>query len=78
MKVPTIAKIQSWIPKKYKHIIELVDQDSEVNEVVLLSGWSSVDGETIWVYGHHNLEEQTQKQMKDDLLSWLSYAEQTQ
>jgi len=74
----TVDKIIKWIPKKYIYMIESVEQDNEVSEVLLLNGYKSVDGETIWVYGHHNLEEGgTQKSMKEDLIFWLHDADRS-
>mgnify|MGYP000680188584 CR=1 FL=1 len=69
--------LQSWIPKKYKHLIQEVDQDSEVWEVVLKIDFSSVDGETVWVFGKHHYIEgfYTQARIKADLISWLGEAE---
>jgi hypothetical protein len=66
-------KIESWITKKYKHLIQKVDQDSEVWEVVLKDGFSSVDGETVWVFGkeHYESGDYTQSRIKSELISWL-------
>jgi len=77
MKAITNKKLQSWIPKKYKHLIQEVEQDSEVWEVVLKIGFSSVDGETVWVFGKHHYIEgfYTQARIKADLTSWINQIE---
>ena len=74
MKTINNEKLESWIPKKYKHLIQEVDQDSEVWEVVLKDGLSSVDGETVWVFGKHHYIEgfYTQARIKADLNDWLN------
>ena len=79
MKAISNAKLQSWIKKKYQHMIQEVDQDSEVWEVLLSEGFASVDGETMWVFGKHHYEcgDYTQARIKEDLDDWLYYAEKT-
>ena len=76
MKTISNAKLKSWIKKKYQHMIQEVDQDSEIWEVVLLEGFASVDGETMWVFGKSNYEDgaYTQARIKEDLDDWLYYA----
>tara|TARA_R110000787_G_scaffold143629_1_gene257422 strand:- start:799 stop:1044 length:246 start_codon:yes stop_codon:yes gene_type:complete len=78
MKTITNKKLQSWIPKKYNYLIQEIDQDSEVWEVVLKIGFSSVDGETVWVFGKHHYIEgfYTQARIKADLTSWLNQIEE--
>ena len=78
IKTITNEKLQSWIPKKYKRLIQEVDQDSEVWEVVLKIGFSSVDGETVWVFGkeHYESGDYNQSRIKSELTSWLNQIEE--
>ena len=67
-------RVESWIPKKLSHLVETVDEDSEVVEVVLIEGYhNSGHAETIWVYGkfHYETGESTLKDIKQDLRNWL-------
>jgi hypothetical protein len=79
MRVLSNEKLKTWIPKKYRDLVTLVDQDSEVWEVLLIDGYSSVDGETTWVFGKDRYHEgdYTQQRIKQDLQLWLSDATKT-
>ena len=70
MKAPRIAK-------KYAHLVECVDIDSELTEVVLKDGLiNPYYGETIWAYAHEHLEcGATLDDRQDDLNHWLSNVE---
>ena len=70
MKAPRIAK-------KYAHLVEGIDIDSEITEVVLKDGFiNPYYGETIWVYAHEHLEYgATLADRQNDLNHWLSNVE---
>jgi|TARA_R110002060_G_scaffold9059_1_gene13489 hypothetical protein len=68
------SKVKTWIPKKSLPKIEKVDDDSEVVEVILKDGFINSDAETVWVFSKESYEckECSLKQIKEDLLFWLS------
>lgn len=68
------TRVDSWIPKKLSHLVEEIDEDSEVVEVLLKDGLhNSVELETVWIFGkeRYTSGEYTLKAIKDDLRSWL-------
>lgn len=69
-------KVSGWLTQRQKAQVELVEEDSEVVEVVLKEGFiNEPHQETIWVLGKFRYEtgEMTLKQIKDDLKSWFSH-----
>lgn len=71
-------KVESWIPKKLSHLIQSVDEDSEVIEVILKDGLhNSCELETVWVFAkeRYTYREYTLNAIKQDLRSWLDLVE---
>jgi hypothetical protein len=68
----TINEVKNMLGKKRLELVKVIEQDNEVTEVLLKAGYSSVDGETIHVFGHYNFEDGSTKQSyKEDLLHWF-------
>lgn len=68
-------KVSSWLTQKQKAKVELIEEDSEIVEVVLKEGFiNEPEQETVWVFGKHHYEtgEMTLKQIKEDLKNWFS------
>lgn len=68
-------RVSGWLTKTQKAKVELVEEDSEVVEVVLKDGLiNEPHQETIWVFGkfHYETGEMTLKQIKEDLKNWFS------
>jgi hypothetical protein len=71
-------RVQSWIPKKLSHLIETIDEDSEVIEVILNPQFHNASElETVWIFAkeRYSFREYTLAQIKDDLRRWLDCVE---
>ena len=69
------GKVKSWLGKRELAKVELIDEDSEVIEVLLKEGFiNKSDAETAWIMGKDRYEsgDMTLGQIKDDLKMWMS------
>ncbi|AMJ98565.1 hypothetical protein AVL55_10515 [Alteromonas macleodii] len=73
-----VKRVNTWILKKHKHLVESVEEDSAVVEVLLKKGFiNAEEQETVWVFGKDRYEsnDYTLQQIKADLRAWLSKVE---
>lgn len=73
-------RVKTWIPKKIKHAIEIVEEDSEVVEVVLHNNYINGDAESVWIFAkeRYELREYNLGQIKEDLIVWLGSIEEVE
>ena len=70
------TRVESWLTKAQKEMIEQVDEDSEVVEVVLKEGFiNEPEQETVWVMGkfRHESGDMTLNAIREDMKDWLSH-----
>ncbi|MBT43555.1 MAG: hypothetical protein CMF12_13675 [Idiomarina sp.] len=71
-------RVESWLTKQQKALVESVEEDSEVVEVLLKKGYvSASEQETVWVFGKDTYERgnMTLKAIKSDLKTWFDDVE---